>query len=84
MKIDKEVAAIFSVGVLVGSTIEWFYSRKLRKELEQARDRNYKLYEEQFEKANQLDLELRQCKLTNFQVAQYASQLKKQLDHFME
>lgn len=84
MKIDKQVAAIFSVGVLVGSTIEWFYSRKLRKELEQARDRNYKLYEEQFEKANQLDLELRQCKLTNFQVAQYASQLKKQLDHFME
>lgn len=84
MKIDKQVAAIFSVGVLVGSTIEWFYSRKFRKELEQARDRNYKLYEEQFEKANQLDLDLRQCKLTNFQVAQYASQLKKQLDHFME
>ena len=84
MKIDKQVAAIFSVGVLVGSTIEWFYSRKLRKELEQARDRNYKLYEEQFEKANQLDLEHRECKLTNFQVAQYASQLKKQLDHFME
>ena len=84
MKIDKEVAAIFSVGVLVGSTIEWFYSRKLRKELEQARDRNYKLYEEQFEKANQLDLELRQCKLTNFQVAQYAAQMKKQLDQFME
>ena len=84
MKIDKQVAAIFSVGVLVGSTIEWFYSRKLRKELEQARDRNYKLYEEQFEKANQLDLELRQCKLTNFQVAQYAAQMKKQLDHFME
>lgn len=84
MKIDKQVAAIFSVGVLVGSTIEYLYSRKWRKELEQARDRNYKLYEEQFEKANQLDLELRQCKLTNFQVAQYASQLKKQLDHFME
>lgn len=84
MKIDKEVAAIFSVGVLVGSAIEWFYSRKFRKELEQARDRNYKLYEEQFEKANQLDLDLRQAKLTNFQVAQYASQLKKQLDRFME
>ena len=84
MKIDKQVAAIFSVGVLVGSTIEWFYSRKFRKELEQARDRNYKLYEEQFEKANQLDLELRQCKMTNWQVAQYASQLKQQLDHFME
>ena len=84
MKIDKQVAAIFSVGVLVGSTIEWFYGRKFRKELEQARDRNYRLYEEQFEKANQLDLDLRQAKLTNFQVAQYASQLKKQLDHFME
>ena len=84
MKIDKQVAAIFSVGVLVGSTIEYLYSRKWRKELEQARDRNYKLYEEQFEKANQLDLELRQCKLTNFQVAQYATQLKRQLDHFME
>ena len=84
MKIDKQVAAIFSVGVLVGSALEYFYGRKCRKELEQARDRNYKLYEEQFEKANQLDLELRQAKLTNFQVAQYATQLKKQLDHFME
>ena len=84
MKDFFKAAAIFAAGILVGDTLEYLCSRKCRKELEQARDRNYKLYEEQFEKANQLDLELRQAKLTNFQVAQYATSLKKQLDTFME
>lgn len=84
MKDFFKVAAIFAAGILVGDTLEYLCSRKCIKELEQARDRNYKLYEEQFEKANQFDLELRQAKLTNFQVAQYATSLKKQLDAFME
>lgn len=84
MKDFFKVAAIFAAGMLAGETLEYLCGRKYRKELEQARDRNYKLYEEQFEKANQLDLELRQAKLTNFQVAQYATSLKKQLDTFME
>ena len=54
-------------------------------------DATYKLYLKELERANkqgeeinQLDLDLRQAKLTNFQVAQYAAQMKKQLDQFME
>lgn len=84
MKDFMKVASIFAVGFLTGSLLEYWHMRK-------AVDANYKLYLEELEKfnnqteeCNRLDLELRQCRLTNWQVAQYASQLKKQLDHFME
>lgn len=84
MKDFMKVASIFAVGFLTGSLLEHWHMRK-------SVDANYKLYLEELEKVNkqgeeinQLDLELRQCRLTNWQVAQYASQLKKQLDHFME
>lgn len=83
MKLMK-VASIFAVGFLTGSLLEYWHMHK-------AVDANYKLYLEgierlnkQAEECNQLDLDLRQCRLTNWQVAQYATSLKKQLDHFME
>lgn len=84
MKDFMKVASIFAVGFITGSLLEHWHMHK-------AVDANYKLYLEELEKfnnqteeCNRLDLELRQCRLTNWQVAQYASQLKKQLDHFME
>lgn len=84
MKDFMKVASIFAVGFMTGSILEYWHMRK-------SVDANYKLYSEeldkfnsQVEECNRLDLELRQCRLTNWQVAQYAAQMKKQLDHFME
>lgn len=84
MKDFMKVAAIFATGFITGSLLEHWHIHK-------SVDANYKLYLEEFEKVNkqgeeinQLDLELRQCRLTNWQVAQYATQMKKQLDRFME
>lgn len=84
MKDFMKVASIFAVGFLTGSLLEHWHMHKSVKA-------NYELYLKELEKVNkqgeeinQLDLELRQCRLTNWQVAQYATQMKKQLDHFME
>ena len=84
MKDLMKVAAIFATGFITGSLLEHWHMHK-------AVDANYKLYLEELEKfnkqteeCNRLDLELRQCRLTNWQVAQYAASLKQQLDRFME
>lgn len=80
-----------SAGLLVGSTLEWLHGRKALKQESARANRNYDMYLEQLkrgndlsDKVNELDLEVRQCKLTNWQVATYATQLKQRLDQFME
>lgn len=88
---NKGMIVVFSAGIVIGSALEYLCTRKCVKAQREISDRNYDLYQKQLEKANdlveenqQLDLDLRQCKLTNWQTATYATRLKQQLDHFME
>lgn len=88
---NKGSIVIFSAGIIIGSALEYLCTRKCVKAQREISDQNYELYQKQLEKANglveenqQLDLELRQCKLTNWQCTTYATRLKKQLDEFME
>lgn len=78
------VAVLLSIGAIIGMSVQAVYDQRKIKAV-------YKDYTDELERANglvqkcnQLDLDLRQCRLTNWQVGQYATQLKKQLDHFME
>lgn len=88
---NKGMIVVFSAGIVIGSALEYLCTRKQVKAQREISDRNYDLYQKQLEKANglveenqQLDLDLRQCKLTNWQTATYATRLKQQLDQFME
>lgn len=91
MKIDKQVAAIFAAGVIIGDLLARIATRQRLKELRNATNRNYDLYAKEVERSNgiveentQLRTDLANCKITNWQVAQYAASLKQQLDRFME
>lgn len=91
MKDFFKAAAIFAAGFIVGDIAEYLFKSKQIKMVREDARRNYDLYRKEVDRGNdlveenqRLDLELRQCKLTNFQVAQYATQMKKQLDAFME
>ena len=91
MKDFFKAAAIFAAGFIVGDIAEYLYKSKQLKMVREDSRRNYDLYRKEVGRGNnlveenqRLDLELRQCKITNWQVATYATQLKKQLDTFME
>lgn len=75
---------LVAAGFIAGSVAQTIHDQK-------SIDRWQKNYNEELERANrlvervnQLDLDLRQCKLTNWQVGTYATRLKMQLDQFME
>lgn len=91
MKDIFKVAAIFCTGFLVGSTAEHFVKQKAIKILKEERDRFADAYEqarkdynESLKDNDQLRLDIVSCKLLNRQVGQYAMQLRKSLDNFME
>ena len=91
MKDSLKIAAIFAAGLIVGVKLEKMSGIKELKYSNECRDRNYDLYEKSFSEAEELRkekaelaLELRQCKMTNFQVATYATRLKKMLDEMTE
>ena len=91
MKDIMKVAAIFAAGLFVGETLEYIRKAKQIDLLRKDRDHSYDLYRKEVDRGNdlveeiqRLDLELQQCKLTNWQCATYASSLKKQLDNLIE
>lgn len=74
---------LVAAGFVAGNVVQARYDQK-------SIDRWQKNYNEELERANrlvdrvnQLDLDLRQCRLTNWQVAQYAAQLKRAYDNLM-
>lgn len=91
MKDFMKVAAIFAAGFIAGDIAEYLYKSKQIDFLRKDQHRTYDLYRKEVDRGNdlveenqRLDLELRQCKLTNWQCATYATRLKQQLDEFME
>lgn len=91
MKDFFKVAAIFAAGFIAGDIAEYLLMSKQIKMERDASDKNHDLYRKEVDRGNELVeenerlvLELGQCRITNWQVATYATQLKKQLDHFME
>lgn len=86
-----KAAAIFAAGFIAGDIVEYLYKSKQLEMVREDANRNYDLYRKEVDRGNDLVeenqrivLELGQCRITNWQVATYATQLKKQLDHFME
>lgn len=91
MKDFFKAAAIFAAGFIAGDIAEYLFKSKQIKMVREDARRNYDLYRKEVDRGNdlveenqRLDLELRQCKITNWQTATYATRLKKQLDEFME